>query len=176
MSDCGLPEDGFQIEHAHLVLRHDRHPIAVRGEFVEEGHRRSFTAPIEQAPFGAGRFGLRDHGQHRRYSDPARDEQVARAGDQGKVVARPANTDRCARSQQAVHQFRAAAAVRRAEHAHSPDSGFRRAAAQRVLPGQVIAENEVDVGAWRPRWELGAIRSGKNERHNVVCDGPRLFV
>ena len=60
-----------------------------------------------------------------------------------------------------MHPLRATAAVRRAENAYAPDIGFRRAAAQRVLAGQVIAENEVDVGARRPCRELDATWVGK---------------
>jgi hypothetical protein len=73
-----------------------------------------------------------------------------------------------------VHPFRPTAAVRCAENTHPPDTRFRWAAAERVLAGQVIAENEVDVGAWRPGRELGATRVGEGERYNVVGDGPRL--
>ena len=53
-----------------------------------------------------------------------------------------------------------------------PDVGFRRAAAQRVLANQVIAENEVNVGAWRPRRQFSATRVGESERYDVVSDRP----
>ena len=73
-----------------------------------------------------------------------------------------------------MHSLRATTTVGRAKYTHLPHIGFRRAAAQRVLAGQIITENEVDVGAWRPRRKLCATRVGKSENYHVISDGPRL--
>jgi hypothetical protein len=74
-----------------------------------------------------------------------------------------------------MHTLRTTTAIRRAKDAHAPNIRFRRAAAQRVLAGQVIAEDEVDVGARRPCRELGATRVDESERYDAVGDGPRLL-
>jgi len=73
-----------------------------------------------------------------------------------------------------VHALRATAAVWRAKDTYAPNIGFRRAAAQRVLASQVIAQKQVDVSTRRPRREFGAARVGKGEQDNVIGDGPRF--
>jgi hypothetical protein len=168
------PKDGFKIEHPLLVLRNDRHPVAVLGKLIEKGHGSALATAICQPPVGDCCVGLGDHGQYRRYPDSAGNEEVARACDQRKVVARSSNTHDRAGREDVVHPLRAAAAVGRAQHTNAPHIGLRRAAAQRILADELIVENEVDVRTWRPRRQLPAIRVSEGKRDDAISNGLRF--
>src|SRR5215218_4445326 len=146
----GRPENRFEIQHPLLVLGNDGHALAVLAKLIKERHRGALPATVEELPIGAGRIGLGDHGQHRRNPDAACNKDVSRTSDQREVVAWSANPYHRARRKNIMHAFRAAATVRRAQYADSPDVWFRRTATQRVLANELLGENQINMCARRP--------------------------
>ena len=113
------------------------------------------AAAVVQLPLGARRVGLLDHRQDRRDADAPGDEEVARARHQREVVARAADAQLVAFAK-AVDGRRAAAAVGALEHRDLVVTAVGRAAAQRILADEVVAEHQVDVRAGPPRGQNAA--------------------
>lgn len=91
-------------------------------------------------------------------ADAARNEYITWGFDEREVVAWAADVD-CGSSEQGlVDVLGSAPALRLTQDGDSPHRAIARVAAERVLPYEPVAQQEVDVRTGSPRRELGACR------------------
>ncbi len=139
---------------------------------VENSHRRALTPAVDESPVGACGVGGSDHGQDRGDADAASDEQVARGVHEREVIAGPADPNGVAVLKLVVDVEGSATAVRVAQDAQAEGAPVGQVAAQGVLAGGGMGEDEVDVRAGLPRgsgWPLSACRVSATTPFATIC-------
>src|ERR1700677_523271 len=105
--DCSIrhwpAEERVEVDQALIVLWPDRKPVTEGGHLLEIGHGGPRPGAVHQPPWPTAALDFVDHGQDRRDSDPAPDEQVLACRFKAEVISGPGRVEDVTDAERGVH-------------------------------------------------------------------------